>query len=195
MKIAVIGRGSVGGTLGRRWAGGGHAVTYGVRRPRAADEKAVADAARGAEVVLLAVPWGAAREALQACGDLAGKVLLDCTNPLQPDLAGLEVGLDTSAGERVAGWAPGARVVKIFNSTGANIMADPRGATMFLAGDDAAAKEQAAALAAELGFEPVDAGPLSAARVLEPLALLWISLAYRQGLGREIALVLQRRVT
>jgi predicted dinucleotide-binding enzyme len=76
-------------------------------------------------------------------------------------------------------------------------MADPRyggeGVTMFYCGDDAAAKEVAARLAADLGFEPVDAGPLAAARLLEPLALLWISLAYRQGLGREIAFKLLRR--
>src|SRR5437016_721258 len=106
MRIAVIGMGNVGGVLGRRWAAAGHAVTFGVRDK--GDPKAVAgakaakasvasvpEAAAGAEVVVLAVPWPAVRDALAAAGDLAGKVLLDCTNPLTPDLSGLELGTTT----------------------------------------------------------------------------------------------------
>lgn len=204
MRIGIVGAGSVGSALGRGWARAGHEVRYGVRAPgssKVADPDApvgtVAEAAAFAEVLVLAVPWGGAESAVRAAGDLAGKVLLDCTNPLLPNLGGLAVGHTTSAGEQVAGWASGARVVKIFNTTGANNMADPRyggeGVTMFYCGDDPGAKEVAARLAADLGFEPVDAGPLAAARLLEPLALLWISLAYRQGLGREIAFKLLRR--
>jgi predicted dinucleotide-binding enzyme len=137
------------------------------------------------------------KDAIASAGDLAGKVVLDCTNPLVPDLSGLEIGHTTSGGEEVARLAPGARVVKIFNTTGADNMADPNyggtPATMLYAGDDAGARSIAAALARELGFDPVDFGPLASARLLEPMALTWIWLAYRQKLGRDFVLQIVRR--
>jgi hypothetical protein len=203
MRIGIIGAGNVGGTLGRRWAGAGHEVVFGTRRPErvetppGARADGVREAAEHGEVVVLATPWDGVRDALAAAGDLTGKVLFDCTNPLAADLSGLAIGHTTSAGEQVAALAPGARVVKIFNSTGAGNMADPlygeQAATMFYCGDDGEAKGTAARLAADLGFEPVDAGPLRNARLLEPLAMLWISLAYVQGLGPGIAFKLLRR--
>ncbi len=210
MKIGVIGAGNVGGTLGKGWAAKGHEILYGVRSPNDAKAQGVVratggsaraasvkDAAAGAEVVVLATPWGGAREALAAAGNLAGKVLIDATNPLKPDLSGLAVGYTTSAAEEVARWAPGARVVKAFNTTGAKNMANPRfgaqSASMFLCGDDAGAKKTVAGLAEALGFDPVDAGPLTQARLLEPLAMLWISMAYAYGHGPEIAFKLLRR--
>ena len=107
------------------------------------------------------------------------------------------VGHDTSAAEQVAGWAGGARVVKIFNTTGSNNMENPdyggQAATMFYAGDDEAAKQAARQLAGDIGFDPIDAGPLANTRLLEPLAMLWIYLAYPGGQGREIAFRLLRR--
>jgi predicted dinucleotide-binding enzyme len=207
MNIAVIGMGSVGGTLGRRWAANGHAVVFGSRKPT--DSKAVAeatamncrlasirDAASAADVVVLATPWQAVKDALTSAGSLGGKVLLDCTNPLTADVTALEIGHTTSGGEEVAKLASGARVVKIFNTTGFGNMANPdyagTPATMFYAGDDASAKATAAALAKELGFEPIDAGPLSASRLLEPFALLWIRLAFQQ-LGFNFTLNVVRR--
>jgi predicted dinucleotide-binding enzyme len=209
MRIAIVGAGNVGTTLGGGWAKAGHQVVYGVRNPTdagvarrvastgaAARTATVADAVAGSEVVLVATPWTATQEALASAGSLADRIVLDCTNPLKPDLTGLSLGQTTSGGEQVAGWAPGARVVKIFNTTGFNNMANPRypegAATMFYCGDDAGAKQVAAALASDLGFDPVDAGPLTSARLLEPLAMLWISLAIR-GQGREIAFRLMRR--
>src|SRR6059036_1633026 len=120
MKIAVIGAGNVGGTLGTAWANRGHEVVFGVRD--AADPKlkellaraggkaraaSVKDAAAAAEVAALTVPWPAAQDALRSAGDLRGKILLDCTNPLTPDLSGLTVGSTTSGAEQVAAWAPG----------------------------------------------------------------------------------------
>jgi hypothetical protein len=207
MKIGIVGSGNVGGALGRRFAQQGHSVIFGTRRPdspEAAELAAVPgarvasqqDAARSAEIIVLATPWPATAGAVRALGDLKGKILLDCTNPLKPDLSGLELGTTTSAGEQVAQWAPGARVVKIFNTIGSNVMdnpAFPHGpATLFYCGDDAAAKSAARDLAAQIGFDPVDAGPLRQARVLEPLALLWVSLAFG-GMGREIVLGLIRR--
>src|SRR5262249_29771021 len=122
---------------------------------------------------------------------------LDCTNPLAADLSGLTVGLTTSGGEQVASWARGARVVKVFNTTGFGNMANPtyrEGAvTMLYCGDDPEAKAAAHALARDLGFDPIDAGPLMQARLLEPFALLWISLALRQRLGVDFAFRLIRR--
>jgi len=207
MEIAIIGSGNVGSALAGGWLRAGHQITLAVREEggnarHVARELGVAaaplvDAVAAAEVVVLAVPWNAVAETLAACGDLHNKVLLDCTNPLLPDLAGLEVGLTDSGAERVAALSKGARVVKVFNTTGAANMLDPRYGgkplTMFLAGNDAEAKGMAEHLARDLGFEPQDAGALTAARLLEPLAMLWITLAYKQGLGTDFGITLVRR--
>lgn len=210
MKIAVIGMGSVGGTLGRRWAELGHAVTFGAKDPRDAKAKAlvarighkasvasVPEAAAGAEVVVLATPASANADALASAGDLSGKILIDVTNPLKPDLSGLSVGPDASGGEQVSRLAPRARVYKAFNQTGYENMADPvfptGRAVMFVAGDDPAGKSVVLRLAAELGFEAIDAGDIDVARLLEPLAMLWIHLMARRKLGRKFAFGLLRQ--
>ncbi|HWA81150.1 MAG TPA: NADPH-dependent F420 reductase [Acetobacteraceae bacterium] len=200
MKIAIIGAGNVGAALGRLWAAKGREITFGVRDPRSAKAAdvvrsagpqaratSVADAASSADIIVLATPWSAAEEVIRSAGDLSGKILIDCINPLLPDLSGLLLGTDTSAGEQVAKWAKGARVVKAFNTTGAGNFSAPRfgseNASMFIAGEDKTAKAVVGALAAELGFDVVDTGPLITARYLEPLAMLWIHLGYREGLG------------
>ncbi len=134
---------------------------------------------------------------LETAGSFAGKLLIDATNPLLPRLEGLEVGTSTSGAELVAGWAPGAHVVKAFNTIGANIMANPefdnRRAALFYCGDHPASNRIVHGLAAELGFDPLPAGPLTQARLLEPFALLWISLAMAHGYGRDIGFHLLRR--
>ena len=210
MKIAVIGTGNVGSTLGVAWAKRGHEVAFGSRDPQSTGMlKLVVDAgqtatvttspeaAAGAEVVVLATPWDVTEAVVVSLGDLTGKIVIDCTNPLKPGLAGLAVGGDTSGAERIAAVATGARVVKAFNTTGARNMADPAYGggrlVMLIAGDDGPAKVEAARLAGDLGFEAVDAGPLSQARYLEPLAMLWITLAYVQGLGPDFGFALVRR--
>lgn len=210
MKITVIGTGNVGSVLGTRWAQNGHEVVFGTRDPKSAkiegllakagsnaQAKATGEAITGADVVVLATPWEATEQVIGALGSLAGKIVIDATNPLKPGLQGLEVGHTTSAGEKVAQWASGARVVKAFNMTGASNMADPtygaQQADMFICGDDAEAKAVVAGLAEELGFEVVDNGSLTSARYLEPLAMLWIHLAYMQGLGPNFAIKLLRR--
>lgn len=210
MKIAILGAGNVGGALGKGWAAKGHSLFYGVPDPQSEKIRAlvasigsnaragsVSEAAAGAEVVVLATPWPAAQDAVRAAGNLAGKIVVDCTNPLAPDLSGLVVGHTTSAGEEVAKWAKGARVVKAFNTTGSGNMANARydstPPTMCICGDDAAAKASVSKLAEDLGFEAVDAGPLRNARLLEPFAMLWIYLAIKQGLGPDIAFKLLRR--
>jgi hypothetical protein len=202
MRIAIIGAGKVGMALGHGWVRDGHDVVFGVRNPggRAVlvgRVAGIADAVRDAEIVVLATPWAAVESALAAAGSLDGRVLVDCTNPILPGLAGLSVGTTESAAERIAALVPRARVVKAFNTTGAGNMANPRfGAqplTMFYCGDDAEAKRTVEQLIVALGFAPVDAGSLESARYLEPLAMLWIHLAHRLGHGPNIGLHLLRR--
>jgi 8-hydroxy-5-deazaflavin:NADPH oxidoreductase len=210
MKIAIIGAGNVGSTLGKAWAKKGHDSFFGVRHPK--DDKTrqlvqslgnkaqagtVAEAAAFGEVVVLATPWPATEAAVHAAGDLRGKTVIDCTNPLKQDVSGLEVGFTTSGAERVAQWAKGAKVFKAFNTTGSNNMADPviNGipTVMFVCGDDEAAKHVVMQLAADIGLDAVDAGSLEQARLLEPWAMLWISLAFQGGLGRDFGFALLRR--
>ena len=190
MNIGILGSGNVGGTLGKRWAEIGHNVTYAGR------EQGSIDAAAKADVVVVALPYEAAKSVLESL-DLSGKIVLDATNPILPQLSGLALGWTTSAGEQVAQWARGANVVKIFNTTGSNNMADPiyngDAVTMFYCGDNADAKAVAKRLSSELGFDAIDAGPLQNARLLEPLAMLWIWLAYPGGQGRDIAFKLVKR--
>jgi NADPH-dependent F420 reductase len=210
MKIGIIGSGNVGGALGSRWAKLGHEVVFGTRNPESGDAQklaarasgktsaaTLADAANDCEVLLLATPWPATQQIISGLGNLNGKILIDATNPLLPDLSGLTHGATTSGAEQVAAWARGAQVVKAFNTVGANIMADPsfegHRPVMFYCGDDAEAKQVVKKLIDELVFEAIDAGPLIQARLLEPCAQLWISLAYAQGLGREFAFELLRR--
>jgi predicted dinucleotide-binding enzyme len=148
---------------------------------------------------VLATPWNAAEAAVRAAGDLAGKLVLDCTNPLTmgPDGLALAIGHTNSAGEMVARWAKGATVFKTLNQTGANNMAESRGypvpPTMFFAGDDAARRPAVASLLRDLGFDPVDAGPLANSRLLEAYAMLWIDQAMKRGQGRDIAFALMHR--
>lgn len=212
MNIAVIGAGNVGGTLGTRLARNGHRVIFASREPDSEKMREVvsgagpnasagsnADAAAQSHVILLTTPFETAQAALRSAGSLTGKIVIDATNPLLPTLEGLSVANTDSAGEQVARWCPGAHVVKAFNTVGYGIMADPvfqQGkVAMFNCGDDAAAKAQVAKLINELGFEALDAGPLRQARVLEPFAMLWISLAVQYGYGPRIAFELLRSST
>src|SRR5215471_16671676 len=136
MKIAVIGTGSVGGTIGRRLAELGHSVSFGVRNVLDADAKAligtikgsarlanVRDAAKDAEVVVLATPYAANAAAIAAAGNLSGKILIDVTNPIGPDFS-LATGFTTSGAEEVAKLAPRAKVFKAMNQV-ARVMIPP----------------------------------------------------------------------
>jgi hypothetical protein len=208
MNIAVIGTGNVGGTLGRRWAELGHQVIFGSRDPHSQKVKALlaaspqaraataGDAAAQAEVVALATPWPGLEQIVTGLGDLRGKVVIDCTNPIAPGFQ-LAVGVTTSGAEQVAGWATGARVVKAFNTTGWENMADPlydgEPITMFICGDEAQAKAVVSELAEALGFEVADVGDLTTARFVEPLAMVWITLAIVRGQGRNLAFKIVKR--
>ena len=213
MKIAIIGAGNVGGTLGTAWAQkAGHEIVFGVRNPAAEKTRALvqqlggkaravapAEAAAAADFIVLTTPWPQAEAAIRSLGDVHGRILLDATNPLAmgPDGLGLEIGHSTSGGEKVQGWAKGASVFKTLNTTGFGNMAEPvfHGvkSVMFVAGDDAAHKPRVINLVAALGFEVIDAGPLRNARLLEAHAMLWIELALKRGLGRDWAFSILRR--
>jgi len=210
LRIAILGTGSVGAALGARWTQAGHAVTFGSRQPLSEKVLEVVEqcgptaralthveAVADAEAILLAIPWQAARQTLTELGDLRGRPLIDCINPLVSDLSGIELGHSTSAAEQIASWAPSARVVKSFNTASVKVMNDPRfgeqRATMFYCGDDSAAKTVVHQLIADVGFDPVDAGPLTSARYLEPLAMLYIHLAFRQNWGSNCAFKIMKR--
>ena len=206
MKIGIIGTGNVGMVLGLHWAKAGHEVAFGSRRASSEELQAVkekhgiemaspADAAAFAEVVVLAVPWSVTQRVIEGLGDLTDKIVLDCTNPLGPnftiDLSG------TSGGEQVAEWAKGAYVVKALNTTGSKNMGDPlygdQPLAMMVCGDDADAKAQVMMLTDELGFDSIDAGPLSKSKYLEAMAFVWISQAYSEGWGPDFGFAVLRR--
>ncbi len=208
MSIAIIGAGNVGMALGQAFTRRGEQVVFGVPEPQkyaaavaALGERAhltgTAEAIVGADLVILAVPHAATAGIAKSLADWQGKVLVDATNPLAPGLAGLTLGTTTSGAEVLAQQARGARVVKAFNSTGAENMADAVYADglpmMPVCGDDADARQRVMALATLIGFDAVDMGPLMAARYLEPFAMTWIHLAFRQGMGRRFAFGLLRR--
>ncbi len=205
MRIAIIGAGNVGTALATGWARAGHAIVYGVIDPAAkaatgaAGVARVGEAAAAAEVIVLAVPWAAVPDAIAACGDLTGKIVIDATNPLAftDGTLALTLGFSTSGGEEVARLAPGAAVFKTMNQVGFAVMPDATGypapAVMFVAGDDAARKPVVIGLVAELGFEPRDAGPLDRARLLEPYALVWIEQATLHGAGDRRAFGLMQK--
>lgn len=215
-RIAIIGSGNVGSALGARLTATGATVQFG-HRPGSQADAAVAranagepavpasqalapEAAAWAEVIFLAVPASAAVDAARALGEdnVAGKIVVDCNNPIRWDDG--PVWNPPPAGSLTAELAaalPGARVVKAFNTFGAEFHADPQlGDTtvdVLLAGDDAEAKSAVAAIAEGAGFTPIDCGPLRNAAVLENAAVLWIHLALRGGHGRNIAFKLLGR--
>lgn len=208
MSISIIGAGNVGMALGRAFTQRGESVVFGVPDPAKygseigrlgarARVTTTAEAIAASDVVILAVPYGATPTIAQSVPDWRGKILVDATNPLAPGLAGLSVGTTTSGAEELAKLAKGARVVKAFNTTGAENMADTAysGGAPFMpvCGDDAEARRRTMALATLIGFDAVDLGPLSAARYLEPFAMTWIHLAIKQGYGRKFAFSLLRR--
>lgn len=213
MKLAIIGAGNVGGALGKAWAEkAGHEVFFGVRQPAAEKVRSLLagiggkvqagsprEAAAFGDVIVLTTPWPETEAAVRSLGDLKGRIILDCTNPLGmvEGALGLTIGHSTSGGEKVQGWAAGASVFKTLNTTGfvnmANPVFDGVKSVMFVAGDDAANKPKVMALVGDLGFDMVDAGPLRNARLLEAHAMLWIDLTLNRGQGRDWAFAIVRR--
>jgi len=203
VKVTVIGAGNMGSAFVKQLVRAGHQVSVTARESVKAEQVAAANAgaravatagaAIDADAVVLATGYADAIGALQAVGDLKGKVVIDITNPLTADYMGLTVGHSTSAAEEIARAVPDAEVVKGFNTVFAQVLAEGaelgkgQTVTVFVASDSARAKQAAAALAESIGFDVVDAGGLKNARYLEPLAGLNIYLGYGAGLGTSIA--------
>jgi 8-hydroxy-5-deazaflavin:NADPH oxidoreductase len=205
MRIAIIGAGALGTAIARGLIESGHEIVFGggasaheaaARLGAAASSNA--QAAAHADVVALAVPFSAIDAALAQTGSLDGAVLWSCVNALKPDLSGLAVGFDTSAAEEVASRAPGARVVSgipPFAEALANgDLAYDGGLapSVFICGDDDQAKAVVELLVLDLGAHPVDAGPLAAARLVEPAMMLLVRIAYA-GVPRDVGLRLLER--
>lgn len=196
MKIGIIGAGRIGSALARGWVQAGHEVCLGVRNSDDTELKAflaelgdqatsgtMEAAAQFGDVIAFAIPGSAMQATLANLGDLSGKILIDATNGLgSPTQAGAQI---------IAGWTPGTKVFKAFNSVGfENLNAPHFGALqadMFFCGDDPAASVTVAQLIADMGFRPVLVGDLSSTPLVEMLAKLWGSLAYGQKMGRRLA--------
>lgn len=203
MKTLVIGAGNMGSAFVKQLAAAGHSVSVTARDAGKAAALAAqfpgvravapAGAAADADVVVLATGYADAVAALQGVGGLAGKVVVDITNPLTADYMGLTLGHSSSAAEEIARAVPEALVVKAFNTLFAQVLSagadfgHGQTASVFVASDSAPAKAAVTTLAQSLGFATVDAGGLKNARYLEPLAGFNIYLGYGAGLGTSIA--------
>jgi 8-hydroxy-5-deazaflavin:NADPH oxidoreductase len=196
MNVTIIGAGNMGRGIGTRAAAGGHSVTFVDANPEVAQKTAeeVKNAAKNGakisasslgdvklgDVVVLAVWYGTNIELAKQLGDkLAGKVVVDIANPLNATFDGLATAPDSSSAEDLAkAVAPGAKVIKAFNTTYAGTLlagqVDGKPLDVFIAGDDADAKETVAQLAKDGGLRPIDTGPLSRARQIEGMQLLHI---------------------
>ncbi|WP_084794276.1 NADPH-dependent F420 reductase [Pseudoponticoccus marisrubri] len=196
MKIGIIGRGSVASALAKSFAGH-HDVRLGVRAASDPSEAPIGAVALWSDVLVLATPWGVEAEVCQAIADhVAGKPVIDATNPVGMRNGKLDLVHEgpRSAAEALQARLPDAHVVKCFNQIGAEFIDDAGKLSgtpvMFAAGDDAAAKNIALSLATDAGFEAVDGGPLSNARHLESLAMIWIWSALKGPLGRTFGFAL-----
>ena len=186
MKIGIIGKGNVGTAIGTGLILKGHEVKFGHRDPK----EPVSDAASWGDAIILAVPYENVTDAAKAIGSAGdGKVLLDVTNAIGENM-NLAIGFSTSAAEELQKKLPKTRVVKAFNTVFAPNQSTGRVGTeqltLFVAADDTKAKQIVMQLGRDIGFDPIDAGPLRSARYLEPMALLLINLGYGLGMGTKI---------
>ena len=211
MRIGILGSGLMGGKLGTLFARAGHDVVFSYARSekklerlaRKAGGNARAgsprEAAQGAHALLLAVHWSRVDDVLAQAADLAGKVVLTCSLPMNADDTALVVGQSSSGAEELARKIPGARVVAAFNTVPSEVLFDVYAARrkasrpgLVYCGDDRRGKSAAARLIRDVGFEPVDAGPLRIARYMEPFGLLVAQLAYESKGGSRLAYNFQR---
>lgn len=202
MKVAVIGTGNMGSGFARAFAARGVDVVMGHRDPAKAASLAaeigshvegggIAAAIKLADVVLLALPYQAVAPVLAEAGELKGKILIDITNPITADYKELLLGHTTSASEEIQKLAGGAHVVKAFNTIFAGLIS-PEARTgktlqVFVAGDDEDATAKVRKLAETLSFEPINAGPLSNSRFLEPIGEMNIHFGFFLGMGPTVA--------
>ncbi len=211
MKIGILGAGLMGGTLGSLWARAGHEVTFSyARTPGKLDRLArdagaqtgtPAEAVQSADAVLLAVHWSRIEDVLARAGELDGRVVLNCCVPLDLENRDLVVGTTTSGAEELARMRPGARFVSAFNTSPSEALPEvfaargerPRPHLLYY-GDDTGAKQVAAQLIEDIGYEPLDAGPLRTARFAEPFAMVTAELAYSQPGGPRLVYRFDRMV-
>jgi predicted dinucleotide-binding enzyme len=211
MRIGILGSGLMGAKLGTIFARAGHEVVFSYARRReklkelalkagtSARAGTLAEATQGADALLLAVHWSRVDDVLSQTGDLAGKVLVSCTLPMNAANTDLVVAHTSSGAEELARRARGARVAAAFHTVPSEVLfhvfdrreCEPRPSLVYC-GDDRAAKKVAAALIRDVGFEPVDSGPLRTARCSEPFALLVAQLAYGGSAGPELAYRFER---
>ena len=211
MRIGILGSGLMGGKLGTLFARAGHEVVFSYARSeqklkrlaREAQGNARAgtpgEAAREADVLLLAVHWSRVDHVLKHAGDVSGKVIVSCSLPMNADDTGLVIAHTSSGAEALAKKVPKARVVSAFNTVPSEVLVDvfaarrkSRKPSLVYCGDDARSKEIAAELIRDVGFDFVDAGPLRIARYTEPFALLVAQLAYEGDEGPELAYRFER---
>lgn len=210
MKLGIIGTGNIGKSLGKALTKKGYRVMFGSRSIASANEAAgemehnadggsISSAIHFGEIVFLAVPYKAIEEVLRKGDSFKDKVVVDCSNPVVfGEYAELAIGHTTSAAEQIAKMIPDAKVVKAYNTAFSNHIENgpyfgPNDGSMFYCGDDDEAKSAVSNLITATGFEPVDCGPLSSARLLEPMAVLMMRLGINLGMGNEIALKLLSR--
>jgi predicted dinucleotide-binding enzyme len=186
MRIAIVGKGHAGKAIGSGMERLGHEVRFGHRDPK----ETVEAATMWGELIVLAVPYSQIKNAANEIGSRGdGKTLIDATNAVGPN-GGLAVGFTTSSAEELQKMLPRAKVVKAFNTVFAQnqgtgkVGGQPLAA--FIAGDDADAKRTVMELTRNIGFEPLDCGPLASARYLEPMGMQIIDLAFVQGMGTNI---------
>jgi 8-hydroxy-5-deazaflavin:NADPH oxidoreductase len=211
MRIGILGSGLMGGKLGTLFARAGHDVIFSYARSqeklnrlaREAGGKARVgtprEAVQGADVLLLAVHWSRIDDVLKQAGDLSGKVIISCSLPLNAANTELVLGHTTSGAEELAKKVPGAEVVSVFNNIPSEVLFgvfEARGKaippSMLYCGDKQHGKDVTATLIRDLGFEPIDLGPLRSARYTEPLAMIIAHLAYGGAEGPELAYRFER---
>ena len=194
--IAIIGYGSQGHAHALNLKDSGCNVIVGLYEGSKSKAKAeaqglkvypTAQAAKMADIIILATPFPFAAQTLKAAGDLSKKIIIDISNPITPDFQGLTVGLTTSAAEEIQKLAPQAKVVKAFNTIFPQLLPnearEDKTLQVFIAADDAEAKTEVSALVKSLGFDAVDAGPLSNSRFIEPIGEMNIHFGYFLGWG------------
>ncbi len=199
MRIGILGSGLMGGKLGTIWARAGHDVVFSYSRSEQKLKKlgrhgTPREAVQEADAVLLAVHWSRVDDVLKQAGDVSGKVILSCSLPMNADNTDLVIAHTSSGAETLAKRVPKARVVSAFNTVPSEVLfgvfAARRKASrpsLVYCGDDSKSKGVTAQLIRDVGFEPVDAGPLRIARYTEPFALLVAQLAYEGDEGPELA--------
>lgn len=205
MQIGIFGTGRMGMSLAKQWASKGHQIYLGSRDPHKAKALAaemgadvrggsVAEASDFGQVLLLAVVWAGVADTIEAAGNMDGKVLIDCTLPLVNRQ--LAVDSNSSGAEEIAKLAPGAQVVKAFNTIYYEHFKNPKigseRISMFYCGDSKNAKAIVAQLGSEIGLDVVDSGPLFNSQRLEAMGLLWIYMTMGVGYGNDIAFKLLR---